>query len=100
MDELPLRLAILLRFLVPFLFMMATVYVAVHMLFARLISSPQSQVLWFFAVVTGPLTRPFRALLPVGTPEPRVRTIALLVYLALWVASDKLTKAWVPLGGP
>ena len=59
--------------------MMATVYLAPHILFARFIAAPQSQVLWFFATVTGPLTRPVRALLPPGMPERRVRVVALAV---------------------
>jgi hypothetical protein len=35
--------------------------------------------------VTAPLTRPVRALLPAGVPEPRVRAIALGAYLLLWI---------------
>ena len=99
MDEPLLRLTILLRVLVPFVFMMATVYLATHVLFARLITSPQSQVLWFFATVTGPLTRPVRALLPVGTPDGRVRVLALLLYLVLWVATDRLLRGAGPVSG-
>lgn len=99
MDEPLLRLTVLLRVLVPFIFMMATVYLATHIVFARLITSPQSQVLWFFATVTGPLTRPLRAILPSGTPEPRVRAVALAVYLALWVVTDRLLRAGAPATG-
>ena len=100
MDELGVRLLILVRLLAPFIFMMATVYLATHILFARFITSPHSQVLWFFDVVTGPLTRPLRAVLPADTPERRVRAVALVVYLALWVASDRLARTWLPLGAP
>ena len=46
--------------------------------------------LWFFSVVTGPLTRPVRAVLPRGTPEPRVRAVALAMYVALWLVSGRL----------
>jgi uncharacterized protein YggT (Ycf19 family) len=99
MDETLLRLGLLARVLVPFLFMMATVYLATHILFARLIVAPQSQVLWFFGTVTGPLTRPVRALLPQGMAEPRVRMIALAVYLVLWVVSDRLLRGSAPLSG-
>jgi hypothetical protein len=99
MDELLLRLAILVRFLVPFLFMMAAFYLAAHIAFARLISAPQSQVLWFFSVITAPLTRPLRAVLSPDIPERRLRAIALVVYLVLWVVSDKLVKVVVPGGG-
>jgi hypothetical protein len=99
MDEALLRLGLLVRVLVPFVFMMATVYLATHILFARLIAAPRSQVLWFFATVTGPLTRPVRALLPAGTTEPRLRAIALAVYLVLWIVSDRLLRGGMPPSG-
>jgi hypothetical protein len=92
MDEVGLRLVLLVKVMVPFLFMMATVYLAAHILFARLVSSPQSQVLAFFTIVTAPLTRPIRAFLPPGTAEPRVRTIAFAVYLVLWLTTDRLSR--------
>jgi hypothetical protein len=96
MDEPLLRLALLARVLVPFLFMMASVYLAAHVLFARLIATPDSQVLAFFAIVTSPLTRPIRALLPPGTADRRVRAIALVVYLVLWIATDRLSRMLGP----
>src|SRR5262245_6060408 len=49
MDDFGLRLVLLVRVLVPFLFMMASVYLAVHILFDRLISSPG----WLATVVIG-----------------------------------------------
>jgi hypothetical protein len=86
MGDVSLRLLLVVNLLVPLLLFMAAVYLGLHILFARLIHRPDSPVLWFFAVVTGPLTRPVRALLPAGIPEPRVRTIALAVYVLLWIA--------------
>ena len=85
MDEVGRRLPYLLNVLVPLLLFMACVYLALHILFARLVARPDSPVLWFFGVVTGPLTRPVRALLPRGTPEPRVRAVALGLYVVLWL---------------
>jgi hypothetical protein len=85
MDELTRRLPHLLNVLLPLLLFMASIYLALHMAFARLVTSPRSPVLWFFSVVTGPLTRPIRALLPADTPEPRVRAVALGVYAGLWL---------------
>jgi hypothetical protein len=81
------RLLALLNVLVPLLFFMASVYLTLHMVFARVIVNPQSPVLWFFGIVTGPLTRPVRAVLPSHTPERRVRAVALCVYVLLWVMS-------------
>ena len=94
--DLAFRLTLLVRTLVPFLFMMASVYLATHILFARLISAPQSQVLAFFTIVTAPLIRPFRPLLPPGTAEARVRAVALVVYLVLWVLTDWVGRAFAP----
>jgi hypothetical protein len=85
MADLATRLPLLLNLVLPLVLFMAWIYLALHMLFARLVTNPQSPILWFFSVVTGPLTRPVRALLPNGTPEARVRLISLAVYVALWV---------------
>jgi hypothetical protein len=52
-------------------------------------------VLWFFSVVTGPLTRPVRAVLAPGTPERRVRLVALAVYVLLWLGSRILLARWM-----
>ena len=85
MDQALHRLPVLLNVLVPLLLFMACVYLALHIVFARVIRQPDSAVLWFFAVVTAPLTRPIRAFLPRGTPEPRVRALALGAYVVLWL---------------
>jgi hypothetical protein len=98
MDGLLLRLGLVVNVVVPLLFFMASVYLALHMTFARLIATPQSPVLWFFSVVTGPLTRPVRALLPPTTPERRVRAVALGVYVGLWLLS-RTVLVWL-LGVP
>jgi uncharacterized protein YggT (Ycf19 family) len=92
MDDVGLRLALVVRGLIPFLFMMASVYLATHIVMARVIGSSQSQVLAFFAIVTSPLTRPIRVFLPPGTGDARVRMIALAVYLVLWIATDRLAR--------
>jgi uncharacterized protein YggT (Ycf19 family) len=66
---------------------MAGIYLLIHIVVARLVRSPESRLLWFFSVVTGPLTRPVRALLPPGTPEARVRVVTLVVLAAVWLAT-------------
>jgi hypothetical protein len=70
-----------------FLCYMASIYLALHVVVARLIRAPDSRLLWFFSVVTAPLTRPVRALLPAGTPEARVRMVALGLYVVLLIAA-------------
>ena len=87
MDSALARLMLLGNVVIPLLFFMAAVYLALHMVFARLIGGPQSPVLWFFSVVTAPLTRPVRSLLPAGTAETRVRTVSLAFYVGLWLLS-------------
>jgi hypothetical protein len=84
MDDVFLRVRVAFSAIVPLVLFMAWVYLALHIAFARLVSR-DSPVLWFFSVVTGPLTRPVAALLPPGTPEPRVRLVSLGVYVGLWL---------------
>jgi hypothetical protein len=86
-SELGLRLMLLAYAVIPFVFFMAATYLALHILFARLLPDPASPVRWFFGVVTGPLTRPVRSWLAPGSPEARIRLVALALYVALWLAS-------------
>ena len=72
---------------------MAAIYLLLHVAFARLIGRPDSPVVWFFSVVTGPLTRPVRVMLAPGTPERRVRLVALGAYTGLWLVSRLLLHA-------
>jgi hypothetical protein len=95
MDEVGFRLLVLANVVIPLLFFMAWVYLALHVIFARFVS-PDSPVSWFFSVVTGPLTRPVRGFVPPGTPERRVRTIALLAYFVLWVVVRALFAMLLP----
>jgi uncharacterized protein YggT (Ycf19 family) len=85
--------------LVWFVAYMASIYLFLHIVCARLIRNPDSRVLWFFSVVTGPLTRPVRGLLPPGAPEPRVRWVALGLCVAVLVAARVVARlAGVDLG--
>jgi hypothetical protein len=68
-----------------FIAYMSAVYLALHMVVARFSRNPHSLVLWFFSVLTSPLTWPVRAVLGEGRPEHRVRLIALGAWLALWL---------------
>ena len=79
-----------------FLCYMASIYLALHIAVARFSRAPDSRLLWFFSVVTGPLTRPVRALMPPATTEARVRLVALGAYLALLIAAR---AALASLGG-
>ena len=93
--DLSVRILHTINVVVPLVFFMASVYLLLHILFARFITRPDSPVLWFFTVVTGPLTRPVRAVLAAGTPERRVRLVALGVYVLLWLGVRILLARWV-----
>ena len=86
MGDLALRFGVLLNVVIPLLCFMACVYLALHIAAARL-TRPDSSLLWFFGVVTGPLTRPIRSVLPAGASESRVRLVSLGVYLLLWIVA-------------
>ena len=96
--DLSVRILHTINVIVPLVFFMASVYLLLHILFAHFITRVDSPVLWFFAVVTGPLTRPVRAALTPGTPERRVRMVALGVYVSLWLGSRVVLSHW--LGSP
>ena len=86
MYELIHRLLVLLWFLS----YTAAIYLALHIVVVRVTRTPDSRVLWFFSVVTAPLTWPVRAVLPAGTPEPRVRLVTLVVLVVLWIGARML----------
>ena len=83
MHELVYRLLVLVWFVA----YMAAIYLALHIMLARFISAPESRLLWFFSVVTTPLTAPVRAALPQGIPEGRVRWITLILCVAIWLGA-------------
>ena len=93
--DLSVRILNTINVVVPLVPFMASVYLFLHILFARFITRPDSPVLWFFSVVTGPLTRPVRAMLPTATPERRVRLVALGAYVLLWLGVRILLARWV-----
>ena len=82
MSDLLYRAIILLWFVA----YMSVIYLGLHLIASRFARSPESRLLWFFSIVTGPLTRPIRAILPAGTNPTRLRLVALLVYGILWLA--------------
>jgi hypothetical protein len=50
-----------------------------------LISRSDSKILWFFSIITSPLTWPVRAWVAPGTTESRLRSVALGFYVVVWV---------------
>lgn len=62
-------------------------YMALHILVARLSRKPDSKLLWFFEVLTGPLTRTVARVAPEGTAPARLRWLALGACVLIWVAA-------------
>lgn len=88
MTESALQLLVVVRFLC----FVAVIYLGLHVVFSRLISRSDSKILWFFSVITLPLTRPMRGWFAPGTPESRLRFVALIFYVGLWVLLLVATK--------
>jgi hypothetical protein len=92
MTEPALQLLVLVRFLC----FMAVVYLGLHIAFSRLISRPDSKVLWFFSVITSPLTWPVRVWIAPHASEPHLRFATLIVYSLLWAVALVLTDMVTP----
>jgi hypothetical protein len=80
-----LAFALPLLFLLRFLCFMCLIYLGLHSILARLISRPDSKVLWFFSVLTSPLIRPLQRWIAPHRPESHRRLVALIVYGVLWM---------------
>jgi uncharacterized protein YggT (Ycf19 family) len=76
--------------LISFVAYMAALYLVLHILVARFSRTPTSRVLWFFSVLTGPLTRPIRAVLPEKITESQGRYLTLLACVLIWLATRLL----------
>jgi hypothetical protein len=75
-----------------FLCFMAVFYLALHTLIARLSRKPDGKVLWFFAVLTAPLTRPLRALTINDASNHQLLTKSLLFYVCVWLGLIALSR--------
>ena len=73
--------------LISFVAYMAAIYVALHIVVARFSRVPGSRLLWFFSVLTGPLTRSIRSMLPTGMTESQVRYLTLGACMIIWLAT-------------
>jgi hypothetical protein len=73
--------------LLSFLAYMAAIYMVLYIVVAHFSRTPQSRVLWFFSVLTMPLTGSIRRLLPDGLTEPQVRYLTLAACVILWLTT-------------
>jgi hypothetical protein len=83
MDTMVYRLLLLISFIA----YMAAIYVALHIVVAHFNRVPGSWLLWFFSVLTGPLTRPIRRILPDGMTESQVRYLTLGACIVIWLTT-------------
>jgi hypothetical protein len=88
MNRFVFQFIILLRFIC----FIALFYLMLHILVSRIIKRPEHKVLWFFSVLTGPLTRPVRVWVSTDVPEQRLRWIALTFYTVLWLVAVALSR--------
>jgi hypothetical protein len=91
MDPLVYRLLLLISFVA----YMAAIYVALHIVVVHFSRTPDSRLLWFFSVLTRPLTLPIRTVLPTGTTESQVRYLTLVACVVVWLATRLLLVGWV-----
>lgn len=96
MNEVALQVIVLLRFIC----FIALFYLMLHILVSRVIKRPDHKVLWFFSVLTDPLTRPVRVWVPGDVPEQRLRLLALIFYGVLWLLGVGLTRIVAGLSQP
>jgi uncharacterized protein YggT (Ycf19 family) len=89
MGDFVYRLAVLIWFMA----YMASIYLALHIVVAHLSKSSENRLLWFFGVLTGPLTRPIRAVVPAGTSAAQIRYMTLAVCVIVWLATRLLLAA-------
>jgi len=64
---------------------MAVVYLALHKIVAQFSRKPGSKLLWFFSVVTAPLTLPVKRWISPGASEQQLISHALCFYAVLWL---------------
>ena len=75
-----------------FLCFMAVVYLALHKIMFHLSKKPGSRLLWFFDVLTAPLTRPVRRWTMPGSTDDQLLSRSLLFYGFLWLCMIALGR--------
>ena len=64
---------------------MAVFYLALHNIVARVSRKPGGKILWFFGILTAPLTSPVRAWGMSDLSDHQVLGRSFLLYLFLWL---------------
>ena len=74
---------------------MAVFYLALHKIVARLSRKPGSKLLWFFGVLTTPLTTPVKKYSSPDATHDQIVSYALIFYGLLWLALIFAGRYWV-----
>ena len=80
--------------LLRFLCFMAVFYLALHKIVARLSRKPNSKLLWFFGVLTAPLTMPVRRYSSPDASNDQIISYALVFYGLLWLVLIFAGRYW------
>jgi hypothetical protein len=81
--------------LLRFLCFMAVFYLALHKIVARLSRKPDSKLLWFFGVVTAPLTSPVKRYSSPDATDHQIVSYALIFYGLLWMVLIFADRYWL-----
>lgn len=74
---------------------MAVFYLALHKLVARLSRKPDNKLLWFFGVLTAPLTMPVKRYSSPDATEGQIVSYALIFYLLVWLLLIFAGRYWL-----
>ena len=85
------RVMLLLRFLC----FIAVFYLALYKIVVRLSRKPNSKLLWFFGVLTAPLTMPVKRYSSPDSNDNQIVTYALIFYALLWLVLVIAGRYWV-----
>jgi hypothetical protein len=81
--------------LLRFFCFMAVFYLALHKIVARLSRKPHSKLLWFFGILTAPLTAPVRRYSSPDATNDQIISYALIFYGVLWIVVIFAGRYWV-----
>ena len=74
---------------------MAVFYLALHKIVARLSRKPGSKLLWFFGVLTIPLTTPVKRYSSPDATNDQIVSYSLIFYGLLWLMLIVAGRYWV-----
>jgi len=73
---------------------MAVFYLALHKIVARVSRKPDSKLLWFFEVLTAPLTWPVKRFSNPDATDKQIISYALIFYTLLWMLLMFAGRYW------